>query len=148
MKFEISPGIRTEQIQRVIERRELGSPDSVVIHVGTNDLRRTRNLDYVMGDVYGLVNTANTKFSTSRVVFSGVLRRVDVSWRRVGAVDDRLEWVANTLGVTFVDPNSWMDDWDFSRDGLHLNRRGTRHLGKLYSRVCGIGGGRQKMRGD
>ena len=39
MKFECFPGIRTDQLQRVIERRELGSPDSVVIHVGTNDLR-------------------------------------------------------------------------------------------------------------
>ena len=74
-----------------------------------------------MRDVYGMVNTAKTKFSTSRVVLSGVLRREDVSWRRIGAVNDRLEWVANTLGVTFVDPNSWVDDWDFSRDGLHLN---------------------------
>jgi hypothetical protein len=148
MKAECFPGIRTEQLQRVIERRELGGPDSVVIHVGTNDLIRTVNLDYVMGDVYGLVNTAKTKFSTTRVVLSGVLRREDVSWRRIGAVNDRLEWVANTLGVTFVDTNSWVDNWDFSRDGLHLNRRGARHLGQLYSRVCGISGGRQMMRGD
>jgi hypothetical protein len=146
MKFECFPGIRTEQLQRVIER--IGSPDSVVIHVGTNDLRITGNLDYVMGDVYGLVNTAKTMFSTSRVVFSGVLRREDVSWRRIGAVNDRLVWVANTLGVTFLDPNSWVDDWDFSRDGLHLTRRGARHLGQLYSRICGIRGGRQEMRGD
>jgi len=56
--------------------------------------------------------------------------------------------VANTLGVTFVDPNSWVDDWDFSRDGLHINQRGARHLGQLYSRAFGISGGRQKMRSD
>ena len=48
--FECFPGIRTEQLQRVIEKRDLGSPGSVVIHVDTNDLRRTGNLDYVMGD--------------------------------------------------------------------------------------------------
>jgi hypothetical protein len=98
MKVECFPSVRTEQLQRFIETRELGSPDSVVIHVGTNDLRRTGNLDYVMGDVYDLVNTTKTKFSASRVVLSGVLRRGDVSWRRTGAVNDRLEWVANTLG--------------------------------------------------
>jgi hypothetical protein len=82
------------------------------------------------------------------VVLSGVLGRKDVSWRRIGAVNDRLEWVANTLRVTFVDPNSWVDDWDFSRDGLHLNQTGARNLGQLYSRICGISGGREKMRGD
>ena len=69
----------------------------------------------------------------------------DESWRRVGAVNDRLQRVANTLGVTFVDPNSWVDDRDFSRDGLHINRRGARHLGQLCSRVYGVSGGRRKM---
>jgi len=32
-----------------------------------------------MGDVYNLVNTAKTKFSTSRVVLSDMLQRRDVS---------------------------------------------------------------------
>jgi lysophospholipase L1-like esterase len=48
MKFYCFPGIRTEQLQKVIVKRYLGSPDSVVIHVGTNDLKRTGNFDYVM----------------------------------------------------------------------------------------------------
>jgi hypothetical protein len=39
MKVECFPGIRTEQLHRVIEKRDLGSPDTIVIHVGTNDLR-------------------------------------------------------------------------------------------------------------
>ena len=52
------------------------------------------------------------------------------------------------LRVTFVDPNNWVDDWDFDRDDLHINRRGARHLGQLYSRACGIGGRRQKMRSE
>jgi hypothetical protein len=101
MKVECFIGIRTEQLQIIIVKRDLRGPDVVVIHVGTNKIKRTGNLDYIMGDVYDLINTAKTKFSTSRVVLSGVLRRTEVSWRRIGAVNDRLEWVANTLGVTF-----------------------------------------------
>jgi hypothetical protein len=93
MKVECFLGIRTEQLQRVIERRKLGSPDSVVIHVGTNDLRRIGYLEY---DVYDLVNTAKNKFSASRVVLSGGLRRKGVSWC-IGAVNDRLEWVLKHL---------------------------------------------------
>lgn len=151
MKVECFPGIRSNQLSRVVEQRDIeksdvGNPEAVVIHVGTNDLKRTRNLDYVMGDIYDLINTAKAKFSSSRVILSGVLRRRDVSWRRIGAVNDRLEWVANTLGVTFVDPNSWVDDWGFSGDGLHLNRRGARHLGQLFERVCDVGGGEQERR--
>jgi hypothetical protein len=48
---ECFPGILKEQLHSVIKNRELGSPDTVVIHVGTNNLRRTTNLYYVMGDV-------------------------------------------------------------------------------------------------
>ena len=99
-----------------------------------------------MGDMYDLINTAKSRFSSSKVILSGVLRR-DVSWRRIGAVNDRLGWVANTLGVTFVDPNSWVDYWGYSGDGLHLNRRGAQQLGQLLERVSGADGGGQDRRG-
>ena len=46
----------------MMENRNLGSPDTVILHVGTNDLKRTVNLDYVMGEVYALVNKAKDKF--------------------------------------------------------------------------------------
>jgi len=42
------------------------------------------------------------------------------------------------LGLTFVDPNSWIEDGDFARDGLHLNGGGKRRLGQLYARVSGL----------
>jgi hypothetical protein len=41
--------------------RDFGSLDAVVIHVGTNDMKRTGNLGYVMGDAYDLINTAKNK---------------------------------------------------------------------------------------
>ena len=66
-------------------------------------------------------------------------------WRRVGATNDRLEWVARNLGATFVDINSWIRDMDFDRDGLHLNKNGARQLGDLYSRVCGTDSESQKV---
>jgi hypothetical protein len=53
MKVECFSGIRKEHLQNVTENRDVGNPDTVVIHVGTNDLR-TGNLDYIMGDIYGL----------------------------------------------------------------------------------------------
>jgi hypothetical protein len=44
MMVEYFPGIRTEQLHRVIEKRDLGSPETVFIHVGTNDLRAMKIL--------------------------------------------------------------------------------------------------------
>jgi hypothetical protein len=39
MKVESFLGIRMEQLHSVTENRDLGNPDTVVIDVGTNDLR-------------------------------------------------------------------------------------------------------------
>ena len=77
------------------EKRDLGSQETVIIHFGTNDLRTTRNLDYVMGEVYALVATAKRKLPNCRLFLSGVLRPRDVSWRRIGALNDTFEWLAN-----------------------------------------------------
>jgi hypothetical protein len=52
MIAECFRGIKTEQLHRVIEKMDLGSPETVIIHMGTNDWRTTRNLDFVLGEVY------------------------------------------------------------------------------------------------
>jgi hypothetical protein len=58
---ECCPGVKTEQLHRVTEKRGLGSPETV--HVGSNDLRTTRNLDYIMGEVCALAATATADLS-------------------------------------------------------------------------------------
>ena len=118
MRIERFPGIRMDQLRRAMEKRDLGHADMVVIHVGTNDVRRFRNLDYIMGETYDLVNMAKTKFPNTRLVLSGMLRCRGVHWRRVGAMKDRLECVARNLGAAFVDLKCWIRDGDFGRDGL------------------------------
>ena len=81
------------------------------------------------------------KLPNCKLLLSGVLRRRDVSWKRIGALNDRLDWVAKAVGLMFVDPNNWIKEDDFSGDGVHLNPRGKRHLGNLYARVGGLEGG-------
>ena len=88
--------------------------------------------------MYALAATVKKKLPKCRLVLSGVLRRRDISWRHIGALNDRLDCVANALGLTFIDPNSWIEDGDFARDGLHLNVRGKTRLGQLYARVSGL----------
>jgi len=70
MTVECFPGIRTEQLHRFMENRDLRNPVTTVIHVGAKDLRSTRNLDYLMRVVYSLVATAEYKFPHFRLVLS------------------------------------------------------------------------------
>jgi len=95
MMMEHIPGIETEQLHRATEKRDLGSTETVIIHVGTNDMRTMINLDFVTGEIYTLVATGKREIPNSRLVLSGVLRPRDASWRRVGALNDRFDWVAN-----------------------------------------------------
>ena len=78
----------------------------------TNDLRTTRNLDFVMGEVYALVATAKRNLPNGRLVLSGVLRRTNMSWWHIGALNDRFDWVVNVLGLNAVDQKSWIEDGD------------------------------------
>jgi hypothetical protein len=88
-----------------------------------------------MGEVCAFVSTAKKKLPNCRLVLSGMLRHRDVSWRRSGPLNYRFDWVASVLGLTFVDPNNWIEDGDFARDGLHLNGRGKI---RLYARISGL----------
>jgi lysophospholipase L1-like esterase len=54
MMVECFPDIRTEKFHRVLNNRRLGTPDAVIIHAGTNDLKRSVNPDCVMGEGYWL----------------------------------------------------------------------------------------------
>jgi hypothetical protein len=62
----------------------MGSPETVVTHAGTHDLRTPVNLDWVMVEVYALVTTPKVRHPNCRLVLSGVLRHSDESWRRIG----------------------------------------------------------------
>jgi hypothetical protein len=75
MTVECFPGIRIEQLHRFMENGDQGNPNTIVIHVGVNDLRSTRNIDYLMGLVYSLVATSKSKFLHFRLILSDVLRR-------------------------------------------------------------------------
>ena len=54
------------------------------------------------------------------------MQRRDIAARRGSKRQTRL--VARNIGATFVDPNSWIRDEDFGRDGFHLNRNGARQF--------------------
>ena len=88
MRVECFPGSRAYQLRTVMENRDLGYSDAIVFHVGTNDFRRSRNLDYILGEVYDLVKTAKANFPGSKLVLSGVLRNNGVTWRRFGAANE------------------------------------------------------------
>ena len=130
------PGIRVEQLKSQIEASDVEAPETVIIHGGSNNLRRCRSFDHLMGDIYELGVAAKTRFPSSRIVLSGVIRRRDVWSRKVARINRDMDFVAKALGFMFVDPNGWISESSLGRDGVHLNRRGVAELSGLYTRVA------------
>jgi len=69
MMVECFQGIKTEQLHKMIEKRHLGITVTVIVYMGTNDLRTTRNLDFLRGEVCALVVTLKRKFRTAHLSF-------------------------------------------------------------------------------
>ena len=59
-----------------MENTDLGGFETIIVHVGTNDLMSTRNLDWIMGKAYDFVPMVK-KIQYSRQILSGVIRRRD-----------------------------------------------------------------------
>ena len=66
-----------------MERRDLDCAETLIIHVGTNDLGTTRNLDFIMGEVYSLVVAAKkvTEMQTGPEWSSEAQRRVMAAYK-------------------------------------------------------------------
>ena len=65
--------IETEQLHRVIDKRDLGSPATVIIHVCSNNVITKKNFDFLMGVLYAVLATAKRKLPKCCLFLSGVL---------------------------------------------------------------------------
>lgn len=87
-----------------------------------------------MGDMYDLAVRPKELYPKAKIIISGIVRRRGVHCTRIGRINEAFDWVADRTGATYVDPNSWINDGDLGRDGVHLNRRGATELGAWRQR--------------
>ena len=67
MNAKCFPEIGTDQLHRVLDNRDLGTPDTVMIRVGQNILKRRVNVDCVVSELCLLVKKVNVKFPQSKL---------------------------------------------------------------------------------
>ena len=73
----------------MIQKGHLGSPETVIIHMDTNDLRSTRKLDFLGVRNICFGGSTKEEIPNCTLVLSGVLRRRDVSRWLIGALNVR-----------------------------------------------------------
>lgn len=132
MAVVCKPGIRIDQLSNFITNLTDIGTNHLIIHVGTNDIKKARTPDDIMDKINSLIVKTKIAFPTVTITISGVVQRRDEDPRYVNAVNDSIRWISEKLGCHFIDPNSGLTDQDLGKDGLHLNRRGSKKLADLF----------------
>lgn len=132
-KVNCFPGLKLVELSRILARAE---PDDgvrlVVLHVGSNDLKSSNN-DYIIGDMFEVINNAKACFPNAKITLSGVLRRRDVPYRRVAALNHDLEWLCGRKNLGFFNANSFINQ--YATDGIHLSFDGTKVFSNLLKNL-------------
>ena len=124
-----------------------GKGGAVLVHVGTNDVDK-KGSEEVMGRYRELVRELK-RVRVGQIVLSGILpvRGGYTRNNRRISINLRLQALCQAEGVGFL--NMWehfeQGDGLFSKDGLHLNKRGAAVLGKGFLRALGDGIGQLSL---
>lgn len=135
------PGIHIEELKKKIAMMsdiDRESFQTVILHIGTNDLKELNSPDDVMGRMYNLISSVKTLFPKSIIVINSIVRRRDIHFNLIKSTNNNIRWLCKQWKVIFMDLNKYLGSRCLGRDGLHLNRRGTWFLNKIITNVCKI----------
>ena len=124
-----------------------GKGGAVLVHVGTKDVDK-KGSEEVMGRYRELVRELK-RVRVGQIVLSGILpvRGGYTRNNRRISINLLLQALCQVEGVGFL--NIWehfeQGDGLFSKDGLHLNKRGAAVLGKGFLRTLGDGIGQLSL---
>ena len=139
-KIEHASTILQDEINQQSEH-----PQLIVIHSGTNDLTTTTPIDDFISDVSVLITQASTKFPKSKVIYSTLLPRADISLHTLSKINTKLIDSCSTLpNVHLVShENIFSKGLDVLHDNKHLKKR---HLGLFAANLVAAIRGRAKPR--
>ena len=108
-------------------------PDQLIIHVGTNDLKRCDDDKEVAKNVIDLAVHCHEK-SNVPVVLSSLTYRDDKFSDRIGQINEELKVSCEQRNIGFID-NSNLKKFHLNRSKLHLNAKGSSLLAKNFKIV-------------
>ena len=133
VKIRPHPGASTEDLIDHIKPAIRKNPDIVVIHTGTNDLQNNCNIVKKAKKLVSAVKEVD-KDNSIKIAFSSIINREDEDFKdKIMDVNNKLKNYCNSAGMDFIN-NLNIDGSCLSRGKLHLNRKGTAALAKIFCR--------------
>ena len=111
-------------------------PDQIVIHVGTNNLKKCEDNQEVAKDIIDLALHCHQKNSVP-IVVSSLTHRDDKYKDRIGPINEELKISCEERNIGFID-NSNINKYHLNRSKLHLNAKGSAILAKNFKLVTSI----------
>ena len=106
------------------------NPDQLIIHVGTNDLRKTEDNQQIVKSIIDLAIHCHDT-NGNPVVISSLTFREDKYRNRIGLINEELKSKCEERNIGFID-NSNINKYHLNRSRLHLNAKGTTILAKNF----------------
>ena len=127
------PGATTDDMESYIIPTLKREPDYLIIHCGTNDLRRD-DPDVIAKKITKLA--VNSKKTIRNVAVSSILARADsdlMEGKRL-QVNSLLEESLAGNQISFIRHETLDQNWQYLlfEDGIHLNNEGTNVLGSSF----------------
>ena len=119
---------KIENARALIQNEIIDSPQLIVIHTGTNDLEMTHTVEDLISEITIMIREASTKFPSSKIIYSTLLPRADVSSPNIAHINEqicvRCSKLPNVHLVTH--DNVFAKGPDVLHDNKHLRKR---HIG-------------------
>lgn len=132
-KVKCYPGIKVNQLTEIIENMSQSSITKLaVFHVGTNDIEGSLSNDFIIGDLWNLIRTAQTRLPQARIIISAILQRND---RPTSLLNKEIKWMCDKSGAGFIDTNPFLSPRHFKRDGLHPTAEGAAIIGHVIKNL-------------
>ena len=127
--IKIFPGATTSQMVHYAKPSLEYDPNIIILHCRTNDLRAEKEPDEIANDIVRLGKSMMNEGND--VMISSLIKRSDRYGKKADLVNKKLKNKGNQNSIDYID-NSNLRDSHLSRDGLHLNFKGTLALGDNF----------------
>lgn len=109
------------------------NPDVIILHCGTNDLRKTDSLDSIATNILEVAASVST--DTNRVIVSGLTQRNDQYWEKVDPLNNLLKFGASSRNIGFIEHTNIDYRYHLNKSNLHLNRKGSLMLTQNFDEL-------------
>jgi len=126
-------GATTKQMFDYVKPTLEMKPDQLLIHVGTNDLKKSENNEDIAENIVSLALHCHNS-SQIPVVVSSLTYRDDKFKDRIGSINEELKIRCEERNIGYID-NSNIQKFHLNRSKLHLNAKGSTLLAKNFKIV-------------